>query len=64
MRAVDLYWKTNPEWYGYPDDWNDATPFLTDKAPPEARESFERYMKDREERKRKAAEAEKKKEDL
>lgn len=31
-------WKSNPEWYDY--DENDE-PYLTDKAPEEAKESFE-----------------------
>lgn len=49
MRALDLYWKTNPEWYDYAneEEYDDefAEPYLTDKAPEEARESFNRYMK-------------------
>ena len=36
-----LYWFTNSEWYDY--DENEK-PYLTDKAPKEARESFKRYL--------------------
>ncbi|MBR6242746.1 MAG: hypothetical protein IKQ90_04540 [Ruminococcus sp.] len=36
-----LFWGTNPDWYDY--DENEQ-PYLTDKAPEEARESFKRYM--------------------
>lgn len=43
MRNLDLYWMTNPDWYDYPDDDN-AVAFLTEKAPVEARESYERYL--------------------
>lgn len=43
MKALDLYWKSNPDWYDYTDD-DLAEPFLTDKAPPEAVESFKRYL--------------------
>ena len=43
MKAHDLYWATNPEWYDYTDD-DDAKPFLTDKATAEAKESFKRYL--------------------
>ncbi len=36
-----LYWKTNPDWYDY--DENEK-PYLTDKAPEEAKESFQNYL--------------------
>ena len=36
-----LYWKTNPDWYDY--DENEQ-PYLTDKAPEEAKESFKKYL--------------------
>ncbi|MGN0536605.1 MAG: hypothetical protein ACI4M3_01340 [Acutalibacteraceae bacterium] len=39
--TVYLYWKTNPEWYDY--DENEKE-YLTDKAPKEAKESFEKYL--------------------
>ena len=39
--AVYFHWKTNPEWYDY--DENEK-PYLTDKVPKEARESFEKYL--------------------
>lgn len=47
MKALDLYWATNPDWYDYTDDEN-AKPFLTDKATQEAKESFQRYLKQKE----------------
>lgn len=46
MTKYDLYWETNPEWYDYTDD-EDAVPYLTEAAPPEARESFERYLEEK-----------------
>ena len=46
MTKYDLYWKTNPEWYDYTDD-EDAVPYLTEAAPPEARESFARYLEEK-----------------
>lgn len=36
-----VFWKSNPEWYYY--DKNDE-PHLTEKAPPEAKESFKKAM--------------------
>lgn len=44
-----LFWKTNPDWYDY--DENEK-PYLTDKAPEKAKESFENYLKIIEEEKR------------
>lgn len=38
---VYLYWMTDPDWYDYDD--NDK-PYLTDKAPEKAQESFQRYL--------------------
>ena len=38
---VYLYWMTNSEWYDY--DENEQ-PYLTDKAPEKARESFKKYL--------------------
>ena len=53
VRSLDLYWKTNPDWYDYTDDEDpDAKPFLTDKAPPEAVESFKRYLEQKKEMKK------------
>ena len=46
MTKYDLYWKTNPEWYNYTDD-EDEFPQLTEAAPPEARESFARYLEEK-----------------
>ncbi len=41
MTGDILKWKTNPEWYDY--DENDE-PFLTEKAPVDAHESFQKYL--------------------
>ena len=38
---VYLYWMTNFEWYDY--DENEK-PYLTDKAPEKAKESFRNYL--------------------
>lgn len=35
------FWKTNPEWYDYDEN---GEPYLTEKAPPEAHESFKLNM--------------------
>ncbi len=43
MKAVDLYWMSNPDWYGFADD-EVGTPYLTEKATPEAKESYEHYL--------------------
>lgn len=40
MTKLESYWITNEEWYDIDDDGN---PFLTDKATPEAVESFKKY---------------------
>lgn len=51
MLATHEYdlWKDDPEWYDY--DENDE-PYLTEKAPPEAHESFKKCMELRERCKR------------
>jgi hypothetical protein len=36
-----LYWFTNPEWYDYD---KDEKPYLTEKAPEKAKESFKKYL--------------------
>lgn len=41
MKKVDLFWKSNKEWWEY----RNGTPVLKENAPPEARESYERYLK-------------------
>lgn len=35
-----LFFKSNSEWYYYENDDGDSFPLLTDKAPPEAVESY------------------------
>ena len=41
MRKYDMYWSSNPDWFAYDDD---LFPVLTDRAPAEARESYENYL--------------------
>lgn len=43
MKKLNLYWMSDPDWYGFADD-EDGTPFLTEEAPAEAKESFERFL--------------------
>lgn len=43
MRKLDLYWMTNRSWYDFTDD-EDATPYLLDDAPTEAKASYEHYL--------------------
>lgn len=43
MKKVDLYWMSNHEWWEFADD-EVGEPYLTEKATPEAKESFERYL--------------------
>lgn len=54
MKALDLYWKSNPDWYDYADD-EAETPFLTKVAPAEAKESFERYLEQKKSMNKKAS---------
>ena len=42
MRKFDYYWASNKEWY-HRDEYDN--PILHDDAPKEAKESFERYRK-------------------
>lgn len=42
MTKIESYWVSNKEWYSFDEEGN---PFLTDKATPEAIESFEIYKK-------------------
>lgn len=46
MTKYDLYWMKDPEWYFYMND-EDEFPQLTEAAPPEARESFARYLEEK-----------------
>ncbi len=41
MTSEILYWKTNPDWFDYDENEN---PFLTEKATPEAKASFAKYL--------------------
>lgn len=42
MTKLESYWITNEVWYDIDDDGN---PFLTDKATPEAIESFKKFKR-------------------
>lgn len=46
MTKYDLYWMSNSEWYIYMND-EDEFPQMTESAPPEARESFARYLEEK-----------------
>ena len=48
MRKFESYWRSDPEWWDITDD-DEAEYYLTEKAPPEARESFERYLEEKKE---------------
>ena len=48
MKKLDLYWMTNPDWFGFADD-EVGTPFLTEEAPDEAKESFEHFLEQKKE---------------
>ena len=41
MRKLDLYWKSNRDWWGYDKDFY---PMLRKDAPREAWESYSRYL--------------------
>ena len=49
MRKLELYWRSNPEWWHRQDN---LVPVINDDAPPEAQESYKRYL----EQERKATE--------
>lgn len=40
MRALDVYWRSNREWY----EIKDCRPVIKENAPKEAKESFKRYV--------------------
>lgn len=48
MTKMDIYWRSNPEWYDYAND-DEGDPYLTDKAPEEAKISFANFLKQKEE---------------
>ena len=39
MRKLDLYWRSNPDWW----EWKNLIPTIRDDAPEEAQESYDRY---------------------
>lgn len=41
MRKLDLFWKTNREWYYYDDELN---VHIKSSAPDDAKESFKNYL--------------------
>ena len=43
MTKFDLHWMDNDEWFDFADD-EEAAPYLTEKAPPEAVASYNRYL--------------------
>ena len=45
MVVLDLYWKTNKEWWHR--DEKSLCPVLNDNAPKEAKESYARYLEQR-----------------
>lgn len=40
MRKLDLYWRSNPDWW----EFKNNIPSVKDDAPPEAKESYRRYQ--------------------
>lgn len=40
MKKLDLYWKSNRDWWEY----QDHIPTIKETAPPEAKASYERYL--------------------
>lgn len=46
MRSYDYFWQTNHEWWEYNDN---LVPVLRSDAPAEAKESYQRYRKQKEE---------------
>lgn len=45
MKKIDLFWQSNEEWW----EIRNHVPVLKEDAPPEAKESYERYLKQTEE---------------
>lgn len=45
MRKLDLFWKTNREWYYYDEN---LSVHLKSSAPDEAKESFKKYLAQKE----------------
>ena len=44
MRKLDLYWNSNREWW----EFKNHIPVVKDDVPSEAKESYERYLKQQE----------------
>lgn len=40
MRKVDLYWKSNRDWW----EFIEHIPTIKESAPPEAQESYKKYL--------------------
>jgi len=48
MRKLNLYWRTNEEWYHFDKNMN---PVVNDDAPEEAKESYRQYLEEKKARK-------------
>lgn len=48
MTRIETFWMKNKEWYFFDED---GAPHMSDKAPPEAIKSFEKYKTQLEEKK-------------
>ena len=46
MKKLDLYWRSNPEWW----ELRNHIPCVKDNAPHEAKESYKRYQEQKKER--------------
>lgn len=42
MKKIDLFWKSNRDWWEYDKDY---VPIMKESAPLEAKESYNRYLK-------------------
>lgn len=40
MKKIDLFWQKDASWW----EFRDGVPVLKENAPPEAKESYERYL--------------------
>lgn len=45
MQKLDIYWKTNKDWYFY----DGLVPKIKDDAPEEAKESYQHYLQQKKE---------------
>ena len=47
MTTLDLYWKSNKDWF----HWEGFKAVLNNDAPPEAKKSYENYLRQKQEKK-------------